>query len=139
MPRSGIEKERAGRLRLPAPFLSLTGFPYGFLRLVGLEAVELDFDPELLDTDPVDLGAAGRLTRVGVRVGVDGRLTVAVVRVRGADVTRRGVEVDGLLVVDRILVDEGLLIVVDRVTDGVVARRVDVTCRRTSVARTGLT
>lgn len=108
------------------------------MRLVGLEAVELDVDPELLDTDPVDLGAAGLLTCVGVRVGVDGRLTVAVVRVRGADVTCRGVAVDGLLVVGRTL-DVGLLIVVDRLTDGVVVRRVDVTCRRTSVVRTGLT
>jgi hypothetical protein len=104
-----------------------------------LEAVERDVFPELLDTDPVDLGAAGRLTRVGVRLGVDGRLTVAVVRVRGADVTRRGVEVDGRLVIGRILLDVGLLIVVDRLADGVVVRRVDVTCRRTSVVRTGLT
>jgi hypothetical protein len=68
---------------------------------------------------------------------VAGRLTVGVVRLLEAGVTRRGT--DGLLVVGRTLLFDVPGLVTERFAEDWVVRLVDVTCRRASVVRTGLT
>jgi hypothetical protein len=133
-----INKEgQETRNLLPLSLFSGRRF-YGFLRLVGLEAVVPALAPELLElTDAVGLRVVGLVTFGGDRVGVAGRLTVGVVRLLGADVTRRGT--DGLIVVGRTLLVDVPDLVTERFAEDGVVRLVDVTCRRASVVRTGFT